>query len=241
MHRSVLIAASAVLFALSIVAVTEPAAAASRSAVAASAGDSAATDFSARRRKHVRKHRAARRASHARTYLAHPDCNVTMPCIGVAPSPRGLRIERAMGFGKAQQRYTPRAAAGRGVSTVGLVAPLAAKLASIQAACPGTVAVSGVRHTKIAGTNRWSLHVQGKAVDVQGPYGCIYAQLRGWVGGYSTDAARMRHIHISYDAEGGREMGLAFRHGGGRYARHKHGHHRYARHRRAHYATARPR
>ena len=28
-----------------------------------------------------------------RTYLAHPDCNVTMPCEGVAPSPRGEKIE----------------------------------------------------------------------------------------------------------------------------------------------------
>lgn len=233
MHRSVLIAASAALVALSIVAVTDNAAAAPHSIVVASTGDNAATDFSARRKNHARKHRAAR------SYAAHPDCNVTMPCIGVAPSPRGLRIERALGFGKARQRYAPRAEA---TSTGGLVAPLAAKLASIQAACPGTVAISGVRHTKIAGTNRWSLHTQGKAVDVQGPYGCIYAQLRGWAGGYSTDAGRMRHIHISYDAQGGREMGLAFRHGGGhRYARHRAGHHRHARHRRPYYATAQPR
>lgn len=233
MHRSILIAASAALVALSIVAVPEHAAAAPRSAAVVSAGDIAATDFSARRKRHARKHRAAR------SYAAHPDCNVTMPCIGVAPSPRGLRIERALGFGKAQQRYAPRV---EGASTGGLVAPLAAKLASIQAACPGTVAVSGIRHTYIAGTNRISLHATGKAVDVRGPYGCIYAQLRGWSGGYSTDAARMRHIHISYDAQGGREMGLAFRHGGGRrYARHKAGHHRHARHRRPHYATAHPR
>ena len=28
-----------------------------------------------------------------RTYLARPDCNVTMPCEGVAPSPRGEKIE----------------------------------------------------------------------------------------------------------------------------------------------------
>lgn len=234
MHRSVLIAASAALAALSMVAVTEPAAA-SRPAVAVSSGDSAATDFSARRKKHVRKQRAAR------SYAAHPDCNVTMPCIGVGPSKFGAQFERENIMGKARQRYTPRASIDHGAS--GLVAPLAAKLASIQAACPGTVAISGVRHTKIAGTNRWSLHTQGKAVDVQGPYGCIYAQLRGWAGGYSTDARRMRHVHISYDAQGGREMGLAFRHGGGRkYARHKAGH-RYARHHRhrPHYATAHPR
>jgi hypothetical protein len=93
---------------------------------------------------------------------------------------------------------------------------LQAKLASIQAACPGTHAISGIRHTRIAGTRRLSLHAQGKAVDVRGPYGCIYAQLKGWSGGYSTDAGRMQHIHISYDDAGGREMGLRFAHGGGR-------------------------
>lgn len=64
-----------------------------------------------------------------------------------------------------------------------------------------------------------SLHAQGKAVDVRGPYGCIYAQLKGWTGGYSTDAGRVRHIHISYDEAGGREMGLRFAHGGGHHHR----------------------
>lgn len=63
-----------------------------------------------------------------------------------------------------------------------------------------------------------SLHAQGKAVDVRGPYGCIYAQLKDWKGGYSTDAGRARHIHISYDEAGGREMGLRFAHSGGRRA-----------------------
>ena len=44
-----------------------------------------------------------------RTYLAHPDCNVTMPCEGVSPSVRGERIVKAMGgFGVAQKVYTPR-------------------------------------------------------------------------------------------------------------------------------------
>lgn len=100
--------------------------------------------------------------------------------------------------------------------SAGLVGPLQAKLASIQAACPGTHAISGIRHTRIAGTRRMSLHAQGKAVDVRGPYGCIYAQLKDWSGGYSTDAGRVQHIHISYDNGGGREMGLRFAHGGGR-------------------------
>ena len=80
-----------------------------------SAGDYAATDFSARRKRHARKHRAARTA---RTYAAHPDCNVLFPCIGVAPSPRGLKIERALGFGKARQRYTPVAFGGGSIVDV---------------------------------------------------------------------------------------------------------------------------
>lgn len=95
----------------------------------------------------------------------------------------------------------------------GLVPELASKVSSIQAACPGTSIISGLRHTRIAGTRRMSLHAEGKAVDVRGPYGCIYGQLKGWQGGYSIDAGRVKHIHISYDAQNGREMGLTFRHG----------------------------
>jgi hypothetical protein len=36
-----------------------------------------------------------------KTYAAHPDCNITMPCEGVAPS---VRVVRAMGgFGAASR------------------------------------------------------------------------------------------------------------------------------------------
>lgn len=49
-------------------------------------------------------------AGPARAVVAHPDCNVTMPCEGVAPSPRGQRIAKAVGFGTAQNVYTPRGA-----------------------------------------------------------------------------------------------------------------------------------
>ncbi|MBV5268993.1 MAG: hypothetical protein JZU55_02580 [Afipia sp.] len=161
----------------------------------------------------------------------HPRCNIDWPCVGVSKPAAPARADRyrnvefggPLAPGETQRGWL------KGLKSSGLVAPLAAKLASIQSACPGTVAISGVRHTYIAGTRRISLHASGKAVDVRGPYGCIYAQLRGWQGGYSTDAGRVKHIHISYDADGGREMGLAFRHGGGRkYARRAH-RHRYAR------------
>lgn len=49
-----------------------------------------------------------------KTYLAHPDCNGygpnAMPCEGVAPSPRGERVVKAMGgLGTAQKVYAPSA------------------------------------------------------------------------------------------------------------------------------------
>lgn len=172
-----------------------------------------------------------------------PECNITMPCVGVEnpvharrrnqreAAPAYSMVQPTSRISKRQQRAMERAQRGfdsvprasfepstraSGGYSAGLVGPLQAKLASIQAACPGTHAISGVRHTRIAGTRRMSLHSQGKAVDVRGPYGCIYGQLKGWSGGYSTDAGRVQHIHISYDDGGGREMGLRFAHGGGR-------------------------
>lgn len=42
-----------------------------------------------------------------RPIVAHPDCNVLWPCEGVAPSPRGERIAKQVGFGAAQKIYTP--------------------------------------------------------------------------------------------------------------------------------------
>jgi hypothetical protein len=161
-----------------------------------------------------------------RTSAVSPECNITMPCIGVdnpAHARQRGRREPMQSFASVEptrraeraRRAVEPAYASQGYSS-GLVGPLQAKLTSIQAACPGTHAISGVRHTRIAGSRRMSLHAQGKAVDVRGPYGCIYSQLKGWSGGYSTDAGRVQHIHISYDDGGGREMGLRFAHGGGR-------------------------
>lgn len=40
--------------------------------------------------------------------VADPGCNVIFPCEGVAPSPRGEKIAKAVGFGVAQKVYTPR-------------------------------------------------------------------------------------------------------------------------------------
>lgn len=49
-----------------------------------------------------------------RAIIAHEQCNLpgpnSMPCEGVAPSPRGERIAKQVGFGSAQKIYTPRTA-----------------------------------------------------------------------------------------------------------------------------------
>lgn len=139
----------------------------------------------------------------------HPECNVTMPC---AVSPNFLAGVRSIEI-KLEREQPTRG----GKSLSGIVAPLAAKAAEITAACGSTV-ISAVRHTRVRGTGRWSLHRQGKAVDMAGNPSCIYRHLAGWSGGYTTDYGRVRHVHISYDAEGGREWGLRFAHGGGRRA-----------------------
>jgi hypothetical protein len=162
-----------------------------------------------------------------RVIVADPGCNVIFPCEGVTSSARGEMIARAVGFGAAQKVYRPRASAPPISGPGGIVALLAAKTSEIQSAC-GSRIISGLRHSYIAGTRHLSLHTSGKAVDIAGNPGCIYAHLAGWQGGYSTDYARMAHVHISWDPDGGREMGLRFRHGGGRHFAHRH-HRRYAR------------
>jgi hypothetical protein len=89
---------------------------------------------------------------------------------------------------------------------------LAGKAREIARGCGATV-VSGVRRTLIAGTRRLSLHASGRAVDLAGNPNCIYARLRGWPGGVTTDYGRVRHVHVSW---GGHEHGRRFahRHGG---------------------------
>lgn len=106
----------------------------------------------------------------------------------------------------------------------GLVPPLAAKIAEIQAAC-GSAVISTLRHTLVAGSGRPSLHNVGQAADVRGNPSCIYSHLSGWPGGYSVDYGRVRHVHISY-SYGGREWGARFQHYHGGRHRHHHRRHR---------------
>lgn len=137
-------------------------------------------------------------------------------CVTVAGThPAGADIihcdERACVTVSADHVPKPRRAArGRSVSLAGVVPELAAKARSIVAACNAKV-ISAVRRTRIAGTRRMSLHAYGRAVDLAGHPACIYAHLRQWPGGMSTDYARVRHVHLSFDPQG-REWGRRFAH-----------------------------
>lgn len=90
----------------------------------------------------------------------------------------------------------------------GVYGPLASKAREIESAC-GSRVISGLRHTRVAGSRRMSLHASGHAIDIAGNPGCIYARLRGFRGGYSIDYGRVLHVHISL---GGGEDGARFAH-----------------------------
>jgi len=90
---------------------------------------------------------------------------------------------------------------------------LANKVAEIQAAC-GSRVVSAFRKGARKPNGHISEHALGRAVDMQGNPSCIYARLRNWPGGYSTDyysAPGTPHVHISY-GPGGAEWGRRFAH-----------------------------
>jgi hypothetical protein len=163
-----------------------------------------------------------------------PECNVSMRCdapVSSVMAPRHgssneARNSRHAALPQAERgpretfAYAPATAplaresgASPSTSMAGVVPALAAKVAQIQSACPGAHVISTIRHTRIRGSGRLSLHATGEAVDMRGNPSCVYAQLRGWAGGYSTDYGRARHIHISLAANG-REAGLRFAHGG---------------------------
>ena len=98
----------------------------------------------------------------------------------------------------------------------GLPAELAAKVREIVAACGSTVLSTWRPHSMICNRRhcRPSEHAMGRAADVAGNPDCIYAHLKGWPGGYSTDYRVMGHVHISYNPHGP-EWGVLFVHGGG--------------------------
>jgi hypothetical protein len=101
-----------------------------------------------------------------------------------------------------------RTAASRSISLAGVTPVLAAKARQVASDC-GSAIISAV-----SGRGIRSNHPIGRAVDMRGNPGCIYAHLKGWPGGYSTDYAAAGHVHISYNP-GGQEWGLRFAHNGG--------------------------
>jgi hypothetical protein len=106
------------------------------------------------------------------------------------------------------KRHAHRVATARSLSLAGVTPVLAAKARQIVSAC-GSAIIS-----TISARGHRSNHPIGRAVDMRGNPSCIYARLKGWPGGYSTDYAAVQHVHISYNP-GGQEWGLHFAHGGG--------------------------
>lgn len=106
------------------------------------------------------------------------------------------------------QRHVHRIARARSLSLAGVTPVLAAKARQIVSACGSTII------STISARGHRSNHPIGRAVDMRGNPSCIYAHLKGWPGGYSTDYAAVQHVHISYNP-GGQEWGLRFAHGGG--------------------------
>lgn len=93
------------------------------------------------------------------------------------------------------------------VSLAGVTPVLAAKAREIASSC-GSSVISAV--SRRGGRSN---HPIGRAVDMRGNPSCIYAHLKSWPGGYSTDYGSAGHVHISYNP-GGQEWGLRFAHGG---------------------------
>jgi hypothetical protein len=120
---------------------------------------------------------------------------------------RSAAVEKKRAYKKhAHAKKRPVARSGS-VSLAGVTPVLAAKAREIASAC-GSSIISAVSRRG----NR-SNHPIGRAVDMRGNPSCIYAHLKGWPGGYSTDYRAAGHVHISYNP-GGQEWGLRFAHGG---------------------------
>jgi hypothetical protein len=100
----------------------------------------------------------------------------------------------------------------------GFPEPLVAKVRELEREC-GSKIVSAFRPgARIARTGVLSNHAKRKAVDMAGNPACMYAHLKGFRGGVSTDyhsAPGGKHIHISYNP-GGPEWGKRFAHSGGK-------------------------
>jgi hypothetical protein len=144
------------------------------------------------------------------------------PGVGARDGDTATVVDRAV------RRHRPHGPSHYSVKLQDLTPSLRDKIAEILHVCH-THIVSGYRPgARIAGSGHASLHsaYPSRAADVAGDYNCIYAQLHGWKGGYSTDYKQVAHVHISYSPPGsgylaGHEWHARFRHygsGGHRYA-----------------------
>jgi len=111
--------------------------------------------------------------------------------------------------GKRYAHRVTRRGVARSVSLNGVTPVLASKAREIASACGSSII------STVSGRGHRSNHPIGRAVDMKGNPSCIYAHLKSWPGGYSTDYGKVQHVHISYNP-GGQEWGLRFAHGGGR-------------------------
>lgn len=106
-----------------------------------------------------------------------------------------------------KKRYAKRAkrASGEGYSGG---ASLGGIVSTLQAKC-GAKVISSHRAGSRTPGGQQSCHATGQAVDMTGNYACMYSVLRSWPGGYTTDAGRCKHIHISSCKM---EYGMRFNH-----------------------------
>jgi hypothetical protein len=94
-----------------------------------------------------------------------------------------------------------------------LPAELRAKVVEIVGVCGSHVIRTFTPGALIFGTHYLSEHAFCRAADLAGNPTCIYAHLRGFRGGVTTDYARMAHVHVSWHP-GGWEQGVRFVHRG---------------------------
>lgn len=81
----------------------------------------------------------------------------------------------------------------------GFPTALAAKVRELETAC-GAWVTSGHRPgARVVGSGGLSKHHFRLAVDMRGPFACMYPHLANWRGGVNVDASRLRRPHIHFD------------------------------------------
>jgi hypothetical protein len=152
-------------------------------------------------------------STHYRHFSNSRHALITEPTqIGIYRVSRSARVYNNRSYKRHAYAAKRNYARSSSVSLARVTPVLAAKAREISASCGSTVI------SAVSGRPNRSNHPIGRAVDMRGNPGCIYAHLKGWKGGYSTDYRAVNHVHISYNP-GGQEWGLRFAHGGHRATR----------------------